>query len=125
MNKYSGSKRVCPQSLEHKIYTISPRLLKKWGIPYKIVIQKSGDLFFIRSGTYHTVVNMGRNTAEAVNVGSDLWNSNFDPPLCTCGDNRRKNVPKNKAIVYTAKKSAILHECTEKTATNLLRLRNY
>ena len=103
---------ACPQALEHKIYTITPKLLKEWGIPYKILEQRPGDLFFIRSGTYHTVVNMGRNTAEAVNVGSDLWNANYDAPVCSCSDIKRKYVPKNRAIVYTVKKTCVLHICS-------------
>lgn len=125
----NSSDIVCPQAIEHKIYSVSPQLLKQWEIPYKIVIQKPGDLFFIRSGTYHTVVNMGRNTAEAVNVGSDLWNCNYDSPVCQCIDNKRKYVPHNRAIVYTIKKQATLHICKynacNKAFKTLTKLKNH
>ena len=64
-------KKFCDQMLEHKIYLLSPQFLNELGIPYSIVLQKSGDLFFIRAGTYHCVINMGNNVAKAVNITED------------------------------------------------------
>lgn len=97
-------KYVCPQTLEHKVHTLSPALLAEWKIPYKIVIQHEGDVFFIRCGTYHSVVNMGKNVAEAVNIGSDLWNKKNDTPVCSCADNHRKEVGHDRSVIYSIKR---------------------
>lgn len=106
LQEHSPDTFVCPQSLEHKVFSIKPQLLDEWGIPHKIVIQNPGDSFFTRNGAYRSVVNMGRNIAEAVNVGSDVWNSSYDPPVCTCTDNHRKHVPQDRTIVYSIKRMA-------------------
>lgn len=103
---------VCPMSLEHKYYMIFPALLRQWQIPYKIIVQYPGDLFFIRSCTYHAVVNMGRNVADAVNIYSNLWNANYDSPICQCKDNKRKEIKRDRTILYkTTRLKRRLHEC--------------
>lgn len=113
---------VCPMSLEHKYYMLTPALLRQWQIPYKIVVQYLGDLFFIRSGTYHAVVNMGSNVAEAVNVGSNLWSANYESPICQCKENKRKEIQRDRTILY---KSTMLkrrlHECAANGCNRLFK----
>lgn len=65
----------CPVPLHHKSLVLTTKFLRKYGIMYKIVVQKPGDLIYIHPGVYHQVVNANINMCEAVNVGSVMWNS--------------------------------------------------
>lgn len=102
----------CNQILKHKIYFITPNLLKKWNIPYSVLVQKPGDLLFIRSGTYHAVVNTGRNIAEAINYGCDKWNGSYQPSTCKCSESNKSDVEQNKAVVTVHKRiKKELYQC--------------
>ena len=107
---------VCDQVLKHKIYLITPNLLEKLNIPYSIVVQNPGDLFFIRKGTYHSVINMGRNIAEAINYGCNEWNSGYKTLTCSCQEGKKADVEQDKTVVITFKaseKRLIQCECGE------------
>ena len=94
-------KKFCDQMLKHKIYLLSPQLLKELGIPYSIVLQKPGDLFFIRAGTYHCVINMGKNVAEAVNI-------------CDCRENQKQDIVQDRTVVVVSKAAKKrLYECDD------------
>ena len=92
---------VCVQILKHKIYFITPLLLDKWNVSYTFVLQKPGDLFFIRRGTYHAVINLGKNIAEAVNYGSLEWVGDYEPPVCKCEENRKNDIKQDITVVVT------------------------
>ncbi|KAL7306214.1 hypothetical protein TKK_0001654 [Trichogramma kaykai] len=89
----------CSQVMKHKTYFITPRLLDEWGITYSIVIQRKGDMFYIRAGVYHAVINLTRNIAEAINYGCKESNANYEPFVCQCKDSCKINVPQNTRIV--------------------------
>ena len=94
---------VCVQILKHKIYFITPLLLDKWNVPYTFVLQNPGDLFFIKRGTYHAVINLGKNIAEAVNYGSVEWVGDYEPPVCKCEENRKNDIKQDITVVVTKK----------------------
>ena len=105
-------REICNQILQHKIYLVTPKLLMELNIPCTIVLQKPGDLFFIRKGTYHAVINMGRNVAEAINYGCDAWNFGYEPLSCSCEENKKHDIEQDRTIVTTCKTAAKrLHEC--------------
>lgn len=64
----------CSQAVRHCSLLLSPTLLERWGIPFSIVCCRAGELIATLPGTYHQVVNVGPNYAEAVNFAdSEEW----------------------------------------------------
>ena len=120
LREKTPDENICSQVLKHKIYLISPSLLDQWHIPYTIVSQKAGDLFFIRSGTYHAVVNMGRNIAEVINYGCVEWNCRYEPIPCNCDENNKNEVEQDRTVVVTHKRlKKQLYECSEENCNEL------
>ena len=68
--------KMCMLPLQHENLVLTPRLLDEHQIRHKFVVQKAGDLLYIRYGILHQVVNLGLNVTEAINIGSDRWNFN-------------------------------------------------
>ena len=52
---------------------ISPKVLKRQGIPVKKIVQKPGEFVVIFAKVYHAGFNMGFNCAEAVNFALPRW----------------------------------------------------
>ena len=103
-NKGKNGKNVCFHVMKHKIYFITPLLLDEWKIPYTFVLQKPGDLFYIRRGTYHAVINLGKNLAEAINYGCDEWVSEYEPSVCDCKEGSKNNVEQDHRVAVIRKK---------------------
>ena len=61
--------KMCILPLQHKNLVLTPRFLDEHEIRYEFVVQKAGDLLYVRYGILHQVVNLGLNVAEAINVG--------------------------------------------------------
>ncbi|KAL7304186.1 hypothetical protein TKK_0003384 [Trichogramma kaykai] len=101
----------CLHVMKHKNLLVTPALLDEWDIPYTIVTQKKGDMFFIRAGAYHAVINSTRNIAEAINFGCNHWNGSYEPFVCNCNDSYKVNVYQDKTIVTTYEKAKQLHSC--------------
>ena len=111
--KKTDEKKICTQVFQHKIFIATPNLLHTLKIPYSIVLQKPGDLFFIRRGTYHAVINLGTNVAEAINYGCDEWNSGYEPLPCPCPENKKNDVvPDRTAITLFKEAKTTLKQCT-------------
>ena len=89
----------CNKVFQHKIYVATPNLLYSLKIPYSIVLQSPGNLFFIHKGTYHAVINMGTNIAEGANYGCDEWNRSYEALPCPYSDNDKNGVVQDKTIV--------------------------
>lgn len=105
----------CSHPLHHKSLVITTAFLRKHKIRYEIVVQKPGDIIYVRPGLYHQVVNTGITFAEAVNVGSALWHLNyylFD--TCVCLDRCIDYVEPNFTAQHnqvTVKQSALDFKC--------------
>ncbi|KAJ8675075.1 hypothetical protein QAD02_010861 [Eretmocerus hayati] len=56
-------------------------------VPYRIFDQRPGDIVYLLPGTYHSVINLTPDLAEAINYGDARWN-NFAHLLtkCSCPD---------------------------------------
>ncbi|KAL7300029.1 hypothetical protein TKK_0007165 [Trichogramma kaykai] len=101
----------CGQVLKHKLYFITPMLLDEWDIPYTIMRQNPGDLFFIRSGAYHAVINPTFSIAEAINFGCIQGNSSYEPYVCECNDSHKQNVYPDKTVVAIHTKVKTMFGC--------------
>ncbi|KAF1951128.1 transcription factor jumonji, partial [Byssothecium circinans] len=60
-------KNVCSQGVRHLSILLSPRQLEAWNIRYGIKICREGEIIVTLPGTYHQVVNLRDNVAEALN----------------------------------------------------------
>ncbi|KAL0764705.1 hypothetical protein CaCOL14_012795 [Colletotrichum acutatum] len=60
----------CSQFVRHANVIVTTEALRDWGIDFSETICREGELVVTLPGTYHQVVNMGENLAEAVNV---MW----------------------------------------------------
>ncbi|TDZ61735.1 Lysine-specific demethylase 4 [Colletotrichum trifolii] len=67
---YNRTKRRprCSQFVRHLDRNIPPGTLTNWGVEYTIVYCYPGQLIVTMPNTYHQVVNLGPNLAEAVNL---------------------------------------------------------
>ncbi|KAL7300928.1 hypothetical protein TKK_0006370 [Trichogramma kaykai] len=113
-------KPVCAQIMKHKLYFLTPMKLDEWKIPYTIIRQNPGDLFFIRSGAYHAVINTTLSVAEAVNYGCIQSNSNYEPFVCECIDSHKQNVYQDKTVIgiHTREKKLVgCFKCDENFRT--------
>lgn len=86
----------CVFPIHHKSLSISTKVLKKNKIEYEIVVQKPGDLIYLKPNIYHQVINININLCEAVNVGSPLWNlSAINFSSCFCSDSAIEPIQPN------------------------------
>lgn len=77
----------CAFPVHHKSILVTTQFLRRYEIPFEIITQEPGDLIYVRPAVYHQVINIGKNFAEAVNVGSSLTLLNsalFN--TCDCSD---------------------------------------
>ncbi|KAH7061863.1 JmjC domain, hydroxylase-domain-containing protein, partial [Paraphoma chrysanthemicola] len=65
--RYTGLLGSCSQRIRHLNAIVPPRLLDDWGVKYHITACNPGTLIFTLPKTYHEVLNMGPNFAEAIN----------------------------------------------------------
>lgn len=63
----------CAFPLHHKSLLLTTEFFDTNKIAYRMVVQRPGDIVYVRPAIYHQVVNTGPTLAEAVNVGSALW----------------------------------------------------
>ncbi|CAI6310467.1 unnamed protein product [Periconia digitata] len=60
--------KKCSNTVSHLNSVIPTGLLDKWKINYRIQVCRPGELVFTMPGTYHQIVNLGRNVAESINL---------------------------------------------------------
>ena len=58
---------ACDAFLRHKRFVCSPEWLTARGVTVYTVLQRPGDYIIIKPGVLHWGMNLGENTAEAVN----------------------------------------------------------
>ena len=91
----------CSVPLQHKRLLLTPALLRTTSVRFQVLGQKSGDLVYVGLNELHHVINLNVNLAEAVNVGSSLWNvaaDRFRPCYCEAEEDRPvNNIPQNSS----------------------------
>lgn len=70
LNLEAPPEQKCTQFIRHQSLLLSPRLLDQWRIPYHLVCCRAGEMVVTLPGTYHQVINVGSNYAEAINFAA-------------------------------------------------------
>ncbi|KAF2024845.1 JmjC domain-containing histone demethylation protein 3D, partial [Setomelanomma holmii] len=65
---FPGSMTGCSQWIRHLSVLLAPSVLKKLGVRYHIKACYPGELVFTTPTSYHQIINMGANMAEAINL---------------------------------------------------------
>lgn len=69
-----GEKQVdCNDPAAHKNFFVGPAVLRAYGIPYHVLVQRPGDLVFTMPDCYHEGFNTDLNVASAVNFADPHW----------------------------------------------------
>lgn len=63
----------CKAFLRHKRFCISPKMLKKYGIPFDRMIHNEGEIILTFPVGYHSGFNTGFNIAESTNFATKRW----------------------------------------------------
>lgn len=63
----------CPEFLRHKMYLVSPKLLRKNGIRCNKIIHRQREFIITFPYGYHAGFNYGYNLAESVNFALEEW----------------------------------------------------
>ena len=85
------------QFIRYRNLIILSVILRKWGISFKIILQKPGDIVTVCRNTYHYKINLDLNLAEAINYAT----ADYDPPrpLYTPCSRRIAGCPPNNPIL--------------------------
>jgi len=76
---------ACPQAMRHKRYAASPTFLAANGIHFARTVQLPGEIIVTRCRAYHQVFDLGRNLAQAINIGTKSWiDFGLDSKKCKC-----------------------------------------
>ncbi|XP_074594096.1 lysine-specific demethylase 4A-like [Brevipalpus obovatus] len=70
---FPSSATLCPAFLRHKMYLISPKILKEYGVPYNKITQEAGEFMVNFPYAYHSGYNHGFNCAESTNFAIERW----------------------------------------------------
>ena len=70
---FPGVARECAAFLRHKMTLISPRILKKYSIPFAKCTQHAGEFIITFPYAYHSGYNHGYNCAESTNFAMPRW----------------------------------------------------
>lgn len=63
----------CPEFLRHKMYLVSPKLLRKNGIRCNKIVHRQREFIITFPYGYHAGFNYGYNLAESVNFALEEW----------------------------------------------------
>ncbi|KAB7495545.1 putative lysine-specific demethylase 4B, partial [Armadillidium nasatum] len=70
---FPDSFKACPAYLRHKMFLISPQILKQYSIPYNKIVQEAGEIVIAFPYSYHSDFNHGFNCAESTNFAMPRW----------------------------------------------------
>ncbi|EGD78058.1 hypothetical protein PTSG_08936 [Salpingoeca rosetta] len=70
---FHGSARQCKQFLRHKMFLITPTVLKNNNIPVYKTVHHAGEFMITFPSAYHAGYNLGFNIAESTNFATDRW----------------------------------------------------
>ncbi|XP_060858294.1 probable lysine-specific demethylase 4B [Metopolophium dirhodum] len=82
---------TCSSFLRHKMYLISPTILKTHGIQFNKITQEPGEFIITFPYGYHAGYNNGFNIAESTNFASPRWiEYGKRSKLCSCRNDNIK-----------------------------------
>ena len=94
----------CVLPLHHKNLVLTPRFLDEHQIRYEFLMQRAGDLVYVRCGVLNQVINVCLNVAEAIDMGSDAWNlGNELKMLFPCEMCKIENAETNIDLIMSVK----------------------
>ncbi|XP_037087573.1 uncharacterized protein LOC119108101 [Pollicipes pollicipes] len=73
VNFFPSEAKQCPSFLRHKMFLLSPQILKKYSIPFGRITQEEGEIMITFPYGYHSGFNHGFNIAESTNFASERW----------------------------------------------------
>lgn len=84
---FPAEAKQCPAFLRHKMFLLSPQILKKYSIPFNKITQTEGEIMITFPYGYHSGFNHGFNCAESTNFASPRWvEYGKRATLCSCKD---------------------------------------
>lgn len=88
--------------------------MDKHEIEYEVIAQRPGDIVYVKPGTFHQVLNVNPNLAEAINFGDAAWN--LANPICArtcqCEFSKISVIPSNRRIItLTTIKRFVVYDC--------------
>lgn len=106
---------LCCRFLDHKMYHITLDVLKKHGIKYFLIEQIPGDVVYVKPAVFHQVINIEANFAEAINFGSDDWNSGSEmSSTFKCALSRVQPIQRNRQFVNVTESIVVrMHDCPD------------
>ncbi|XP_049797916.1 lysine-specific demethylase 4C-like isoform X6 [Schistocerca nitens] len=70
---FPEASKSCPAFLRHKMSLISPRVMRKYSIPFNKITQEAGEIMITFPYGYHAGFNHGFNCAESTNFATPRW----------------------------------------------------
>ncbi|KAL3879511.1 hypothetical protein ACJMK2_031806 [Sinanodonta woodiana] len=70
---FPSSFDACPAFMRHKMYLVSPTILKKNYISFNKITQEAGEFMITFPYGYHSGYNHGFNCAESTNFATERW----------------------------------------------------
>ncbi|KAF0306787.1 putative lysine-specific demethylase 4B [Amphibalanus amphitrite] len=87
VNFFPSEAKQCQAFLRHKMFLLSPQILKKYSIPFNRITQEEGEIMITFPYGYHSGFNHGFNCAESTNFASPRWvEYGKRATLCHCKD---------------------------------------
>eukprot|EP00102_Acyrthosiphon_pisum_P005092 XP_001949351.3 PREDICTED: probable lysine-specific demethylase 4B [Acyrthosiphon pisum] len=84
-SNYFQDSKICSAFLRHKMYLMSPTVLKTNGIKFDKITQESGEFIITFPYGYHSGYNNGFNMAESANFALPRWvEYGKRTRLCSC-----------------------------------------